>query len=143
MLIQMFCYERTELTGAACNARLSIEMPVGEISKIDERTTGELTSSGVGCLINTNKAVTQFEHVIPSDEMSKPFNSFMRMKNVPERDDDKLRILSSVLDVVGNYGDVTEVQRSVNLVHKVERSGLWRRHKLETNVEVMTHTLYT
>jgi len=37
----------------------------------------------------------------------------------PERDDNELCILGPVLDVVGNDRDVSEVQRSIDLIHEV------------------------
>ena len=42
----------------------------------------------------------------------------------PQADDDELSILGPLLDVIGNNGDVLEVQGGINLVHDVERSGL-------------------
>lgn len=37
----------------------------------------------------------------------------------PERDDDELSVLRTVLDVVGNDGDVAEVKSGIDLVHEV------------------------
>jgi hypothetical protein len=45
-------------------------------------------------------------------------------KFVPEGNDDELRILGSVLDVVRDDGHVPEVQRCIDLVHEVQRGGL-------------------
>jgi hypothetical protein len=41
------------------------------------------------------------------------------MRYTPERDDNELRVLGPVHNVVGNDGDVSEVQRSINLIHEV------------------------
>ena len=38
---------------------------------------------------------------------------------LPERNNDELRVLRSVLDVVRDNRHVPEIQRSVDLVHKV------------------------
>ena len=43
---------------------------------------------------------------------------------IPQGDDDELCVLGPVLDVVGDDGDVTEVQGSINLVHEVQRRWL-------------------
>ena len=43
---------------------------------------------------------------------------------IPEGDDDELGVPSPLLDVVGDYGDILEVQGGVDLVHHVERGGL-------------------
>lgn len=63
-------------------------------------------------------------------------------EKVPKRDNDELRILSSILDVVGNNRYVAEVKSGVDLVHEVERCGLgkivnepstaWQKKKQQT-----------
>ena len=47
----------------------------------------------------------------------------------PERDDDELGRLCPLADVVGDDADVAEVERGVDLVHKVERRRLSRRRQ--------------
>ncbi|GMR33950.1 hypothetical protein PMAYCL1PPCAC_04145, partial [Pristionchus mayeri] len=42
---------------------------------------------------------------------------------VAQRDDDELRVLRTILDVVADDGDVSEVERRIDLVHHVQRSG--------------------
>ena len=39
---------------------------------------------------------------------------------VSERDDDELSLLRAVFDVIGDNGDIPEVQGGIDLVHKVE-----------------------
>ena len=48
----------------------------------------------------------------------------MSAEFVPERNDDELRILSSVLDVVRNDRYVPKIQCGVDLIHEVQRGGL-------------------
>lgn len=43
-------------------------------------------------------------------------------KRLPQGNDDELRVLRSVLNVVCDNGNIPEVQRGVNLVHEVQ----WR-----------------
>jgi hypothetical protein len=43
---------------------------------------------------------------------------------VPEGDDDELRVLRPVLDVVRDDRNVPEIQRGIDFVHKVQRSRL-------------------
>ena len=40
--------------------------------------------------------------------------------DVPQRDNDELGILCSILDVVSNDGDVAEVECGINFVHEIE-----------------------
>ena len=46
------------------------------------------------------------------------------IRNSPQGDYDELSVLGPLLDVVGDYGDILEVQCGVDLVHHVERGGL-------------------
>ena len=46
--------------------------------------------------------------------------------NAPKRDDDELRVLRPILDIVRNDGHVPEIQRGVDLVHEVQRRRLVR-----------------
>ncbi len=62
------------------------------------------TFSLIRGLVNTNQSVTKLEHI------------------VAKGDDDKLRVLRPVLDIVRNDGDIAKIQSSINLVHEVE----WR-----------------
>jgi hypothetical protein len=43
---------------------------------------------------------------------------------VAERDNDELRVLRPVLDVVRDDGNVSEVESRIDLVHKVQGRGL-------------------
>ena len=45
-------------------------------------------------------------------------------EDIPQGDDDELRVLRTVLDVVGDDGDVAEIQRGIDLVHEIERRRL-------------------
>ena len=49
--------------------------------------------------------------------------TFQRKGIEPQGYDYELRVLSSLLDVVGHDGDVLEVQGGVDLVHDVEWGG--------------------
>jgi hypothetical protein len=40
-------------------------------------------------------------------------------QELPQRNDDKLGILGPILDVVGDNRDVSEIEGSVDFVHKV------------------------
>ena len=64
------------------------------------------TLGAVVCLIDTNKTVSQLEHV------------------GSQGDDDELSISGPFLDVVGHNGDVLEIQSSIDLVHHIERCWL-------------------
>lgn len=44
--------------------------------------------------------------------------------DIPKRNDDKLGVLGAVLDVIGDDGNIPEIERCVNLVHEVKRSRL-------------------
>ena len=46
-----------------------------------------------------------------------------RESDVPKGDDDELRILRAILDIVRDDRDIAEVQGSIDLVHEVQRSG--------------------
>ena len=59
----------------------------------------------------------------------------MGEKIVPERDDDELCVLGSVLDVIRNDRYVPEIQRGINLVHKVQRCGLDVRNRFRSESE--------
>ena len=48
---------------------------------------------------------------------------------IPEGDDDELRILGPIFDIVGHDRDIAEIKCSVDLVHEIQRSGLGRRYK--------------
>ena len=65
------------------------------------RVDGYTLGAVVG-LVNTDQAVSQLKHVRP------------------EGDDDELGIPGPLLNVVCHYGDILEIQGSVNLVHHVE-----------------------
>ena len=43
---------------------------------------------------------------------------------IAERDDDELRVLRPIFDVVRNNRDISEVEGSVNLVHEIQRRRL-------------------
>ncbi len=58
----------------------------------------------VANLVNAEEAVAQLEHV------------------VAQRDDDELGVAGPLLDVVGDDGDVLEVEGRVDLVHDVDGS---------------------
>ena len=45
-------------------------------------------------------------------------------EDIPQGDDDELRVLRTVFDVVGDDGDVAEVKSGIDLVHKVQGCGL-------------------
>ena len=53
----------------------------------------------------------------------------------PEGDDDELRVLCSVFDVVRDDRDVSEIQCGVYFVHEVQRSGLDK----ESAISVQEH----
>ena len=54
-----------------------------------------------------------------------PHQSVGQLEHVgPQGDDDELGVLGPLLDVVGHYGHVLEVQGGVDLVHDVEWGGL-------------------
>ncbi len=44
--------------------------------------------------------------------------------SAPERNDDELGVLRTVLDIVGNDRNVSEVERRIDLVHEVQRCRL-------------------
>lgn len=56
--------------------------------------------------------------------------------NIPQRDDDELRVLGPIFDVIGDDGYVPEIERSVDLVHKVKRGRLCDQIN-EGNLEIM------
>lgn len=67
--------------------------------------------------------MAQLEHIIPIRQylvLAAPETA----GGLPERNDDELRVLRSVFDIVCNDGNVTEVERGVDLVHEVQWSGL-------------------
>ena len=76
-----------------------------------------LTSRGIGSLVYTNEAVAELEHIISEVPMS--LGNSSAATDSPQGDNDELSVLRSVLDIVRHNGNVTEVEGSVNLVHKV------------------------
>ena len=77
------------------------------------------TSSSIRRLVDTDEAMAQLEHVIATRQSLAQASKCTFKSNVPERDDDELRVLRAVFDVVSDDGNITEVESSVNLVHKV------------------------
>lgn len=51
----------------------------------------------------------------------------LRVLDLPKGDDNELGILGTILDVVRNNGYISEVERSVNLVHEIQRCRLGRK----------------
>ena len=76
-----------------------------------------LTSRGIGSLVDTNEAVAELEHIVSEVPMS--LSNLSAATDSPQGDNDELSVLRSVLDIVRHNGNVTEVEGSVNLVHKV------------------------
>jgi len=64
------------------------------------------TSSSIGSLVDSNEAMTEFKHI------------------VSQGDDNELSVFRSVFNVVGYNRNISEVKRSVNLVHEVQRRWL-------------------
>ena len=68
--------------------------------------------------------MAELEHVVPDRALISLINGVRIAEDAPQGDDDKLRVLRAVLDVVGDDGHVPEVERGVDLVHEVQRRGL-------------------
>ena len=79
-------------------------MPLVRVSTTPgaEKKIKKLTSCRVGCFINSNQSLGKLKHI------------------VSKRNDDELRILRPVFDIVGNDRNISEIQRSVDFVHEVE-----------------------
>jgi len=85
------------------NSRLQSVVIDGYKSSVLQAHCCTRTSSSIGSLVNSDQAMTEFKHIIS------------------HRDDNKLSIFRSVFDVVGYNRNVSEVKRSVDLVHEVQR----------------------
>lgn len=75
--------------------------------------------------------MAQFKHivsVIPCSVSGKGCEA-RGVTNVPQRDDDELRILGPIFNVIGDDGHVPEIERSVDLVHKIKRSRLYGKRR--------------
>lgn len=69
--------------------------------------------------------MTEFEHIIstgkgPLTQARMQDNG----RNLPQGDDDELRVLCSILDVVCDDGNIPEVESGIDLVHEVQRRWL-------------------
>lgn len=85
---------------------------------------GVLTACSIRRLVDTDESMTQLEHVVSVLALAAVRCSGRRI--IPQRNDDKLRVLRAVFDVVRDNRYVAEVKCRINLVHEVERSRLER-----------------
>lgn len=84
------------------NAWLSMHMPGRKRLNLVHPQRRPRTSRLVRCFINANQAVTQFKHVVPSTQGIDFIISDIQADYSPQRDNDELRILSSVFDIISN-----------------------------------------
>lgn len=98
----------------------------------------KLTVCSVRGFVYPDETIRQLERVVPTEDQRDIVREPIR-RHRPERDDDVLRILCPILDIVRDNGHVPEVKSSVNLVHEVKRGGLCR---VRTVPEPTTHECY-
>jgi hypothetical protein len=79
--------------------------------------------------------MTELEHVVSARVVSNHGNFIST--SIPKRDDDELCVLRPILDVVGDNGDITEVESCIDLVHKVQRCRL----NLRSVRVILQHTI--
>lgn len=66
--------------------------------------------------------MTELEHVIPNEGVS--VDSLLTSNILPQGDDDELRVLRPILDIVRHDGHISEVQCGVYFVHEIQRRRL-------------------
>ena len=91
---------------------------------MEVRSGGERhTSSGIRGLVNTNEAMTEFEHVV-SIRRNQHHCKIRATGHSPKGDDDELSILGSIFNVVSHDGYISEVKGRINFIHEIERCWL-------------------
>jgi len=111
--------------GTVCNEWLSIEMPTETPVSISQMDVDIRTSGSIGGLVYTNQSMAELEHVV-SAQHGELWCHAITQGHIPERYNDKLSVLCPILDVVGNYRNIPEIQRGINFVHKIQWRGLTR-----------------